>query len=226
MALTPEYKCLKKRLSYLQSTLPSANLAKTSLTQLQIDNISAFALLTHAGCEEFVEARCRSLADDALKKFTVSGFFGRVARHLCILPFIDPPKERSDFGKLDAVVGCAGFGIMANKTFASAFNTQIGDLLKVGYGRYKRAIEGNHGIAKQYQFRLLGAIGFDRSKLDPTFSSRIGQLAALRGEAAHKTTVTVTTIPEPSDLSTWSTDLITGFKVLDSELTKLGKRQC
>ncbi|MBI4968642.1 MAG: hypothetical protein HZC25_11055 [Rhodospirillales bacterium] len=221
---TPKYIDLRKRLNDLKSILLDPRLAKASLNRAQIDQVLAFALLSHAACEEFVEERCGQLAADAISKFQNQKFFGRVARHLCILPFIQVPRDRSELRKIEAVVGCSGFGIKAGKNFTLSYYNQIHDLLELGYKRYKKSIEKNHGIRQQYQFKLMAVIGLDRNKLGPTFSSRIEQLANLRGEAAHKATVSVTTIPEPSDLVTWTTDLIKGFRLLDTELTRLGNR--
>jgi len=68
---------------------------------------------------------------------------------------------------------------------------------------------------------LLALIGVDINGFDPTFKSRVASLAALRGEAAHRNIVAAQTIPAFTDLVAWTTDLITGYRNLDDEITRL-----
>ena len=65
--------------------------------------MAAFVILLHAECEHFLEKRALKVADEAKAAFDSGGDFGRVARHLCVFPFIDAPKQMSDLEKMGTV---------------------------------------------------------------------------------------------------------------------------
>ncbi|WP_271896389.1 hypothetical protein [Candidatus Phyllobacterium onerii] len=219
--VSPAFKSLDVRLRYLSSNLPPAPATPGRLTDVEKDTVAAYAVMTSAACEQFMEDRCIQIADDAVKLYNDKSKINRVAKHLCLLPFVEVTKHEKDFATLTAVIGSPGFGIAMSKAFKTSAAVEIADVLNAGYKRYKQAVNRNHGIAFKYQLKLLAMIGVDINAFDPTFKSRIEQLSALRGEAAHRSIVAATTIPALADLPIWTTDLIVGYKSLDKVLSKL-----
>lgn len=221
---TPDFLTLKARLTHLKTMLPDVSIASANLTMRQIDEISAYVLLTHAACEEFMEKRSLQTATAAKSAFDTSGAIGRVGKHLCVFPFIDVPNDNNDFRKLSSIVGASGFGVAMSKGFKATNSAQIGKLMNIGYQRFKGAVETNHGASIKYQFKLLSRIGLDIYDLGANFRSRIAQLAEARGEAAHKPVIAATVLYEPATLATWPTDLIEGYKQMDIRLSALERR--
>lgn len=218
---TQEFRALRSRLKKLSSALPDATIARAALTPSQEEKINFFSITAHATCEHFMEERCLIAATKAYDNFKNSGFLGRVAKHLCLMPFVAVPKDPSDLKKMSKIYGGRGFGISITPSFQGANSNEISDLIHIGYQRYKQAVGSNHGMGLKYQFSLISMLGHDINQFDPTFRSRVSQLANLRGEAAHAAVVAAHTIPEPSDLALWTSDLIAGYKQLDRALTKL-----
>jgi hypothetical protein len=221
---TPDFLALKTRLTHLKMMLPDVTIASANLSMRQIDEISAYVLLTHAACEEFMEKRSLQTATAAMTAFDTSGTIGRVGKHLCVFPFIDVPNDKADLRKLSSIVGVSGFGVSMSKGFKAANSLQIQKLLNIGYQRFKSAVEGNHGASMKYQFKLLSRIGLDINDLGANFISRIAQLAEARGEAAHKPVVAATMLYEPATLATWPTDLLDGYKLMDIRLSGLERK--
>lgn len=186
--------------------------------------MAAFVVLLHAECEHFLEKRALKVADDAKTAFDGGGDFGRVARHLCVFPFLDAPNQKPDLEKMLSIFGTSGFGIMATTKTIIQNRTDYKKLLNIGYQRYKQTVANNHGAALKYQFKLLTALGFDLDLVGATFKSRIAQLATYRGEAAHTSVVAATNTISPSTLATWPADLIDGFAKMDRGLSSLATR--
>lgn len=186
--------------------------------------MAAFVVLLHAECEHFLEKRAMAVADHAKLAFDNGGVFGRVAKHLCVFPFIDAPKQTADLDKMLSIFGNSGFGIMATAQTISQNRSGYQRLLNIGYQRYKQTVINNHGADLKYQFRLLTALGFDLDLAGATFKSRISQLASYRGKAAHTSVVAAANPISPSTLATWPADLIAGFGKMDRGLTSLTTR--
>jgi hypothetical protein len=218
-----EFKALRSRLAKLSKALPSASLSKQSLTASQEERIIFFAIAAHATCEEFMEQRALSAAQQAYDTYANSQFLGRVAKHLLIMPFLNVPNDSNDLRKLTKVIGLRGVCPGVSKSVQTANPNEVMDLLHLGFQRFRQTVSSNHGMSIKYQFALLAVLGFDLNQLDPSFKSRVSQLATLRGEGAHKSVVAAKTIPEPSDLSKWTTDLILGYRQMDVVLRRLGR---
>ncbi|MDX1822024.1 MAG: hypothetical protein R3197_14100 [Paracoccaceae bacterium] len=186
--------------------------------------MAAFVVLLHAECEHFLEKRALAVADHAKTAFDNGGAFGRVAKHLCVFPFVDTPKQRADLDKMLSIFGNSGFGIMATTRTVSQNRIGYQRLLNIGCQRYKQTVVNNHGADLKYQFKLLTALGFDFDVPGATFKSRISQLASYRGEAAHTSVVAAANAISPSTLATWPADLIAGFAKIDRGLTSLATR--
>lgn len=186
--------------------------------------MAAFVVLLHAECEHFLEKRALAVADHAKTSFDNGGVFGRVARHLCVFPFIDAPKQKADLDKMLSIYGSSGFGIMATAQAINLNRSGYQKLLNIGYQRYKQTVMNNHGADLKYQFRLLTALGFDLDLAGATFRSRISQLASYRGQAAHTSVVAAANAISPTILATWPADLIAGFAKMDRGLTSLATR--
>lgn len=187
--------------------------------------MAAFVVLLHAECEHFLEERALKVAEDAKAAFDSGGDFGRVAKHLCVFPFIDAPKQAPDLEKMLSIFGTSGFGIMATTKTVTQKRAEYGKLLNIGYQRYKQTVSNNHGAALKYQFKLLTALGFDVDLAGATFRSRIAQLATYRGAAAHTSVVAASTTILPSTLATWPADLIDGFARIDRGLSSLATKR-
>lgn len=223
-AYTADYVALKTRLTSLTHMLPPQPAVGATPSSQDADKMAAFVVLLHAECEHFLEKRALTVADNAKIAVDNGGAFGRVAKHLCVFPFIDTPKQRADLEKMLSIFGTSGFGIMATTQIISQNRTEYEKLLNIGYQRYKQTVTNNHGADLKYQFRLLTALGFDLDLAGATFKSRISQLASYRGEAAHTSVVAATNAISPSTLATWPADLITGFAKMDRGLTSLATR--
>lgn len=223
-AYTVEYLTLKIRLQSLTHMLPSQPAAGASPSSQDADKMAAFVVLLHAECEHFLEKRALQVADDAKAAFDNGGNFGRVAKHLCVFPFIDAPKQKSDLEKMLRIFGTSGFGIMATAKTITQNRTEYQKLLNIGYQRYKQTVANNHGAVLKYQFKLLTALGFDLDLVGATFKSRIAQLANYRGEAAHTSVVAATNMISPATLATWPADLNDGFAKMDRGLSSLATK--
>lgn len=222
---TSEYFTFESRLRGLATALPGASIAKSALNAGQIEKIAFFGVTAHATCEEFIERRCAAVVDEAVDRFNNRRFFGRVARHLCVMPFLSV-NDRGDLERMAKVVGSPDFGIYVSKNLLCNNGKAVSDLIKMGHKKFQKVVSDNHGISTKYQFRLMSCIGLDISNFNPTFASRVIQLAGLRGEAAHNASVSARTIPEPSDLVQWTSDLLVGYLDLDTQLSRLvGKRR-
>lgn len=224
-AYTADYWTLKARLTSLIHLLPMQPPAGTSPSAQDVDKMAAFVILLHAECEHFLEKRAEKVADDAKAAFDGGGSLGRVAKHLCVFPFVDAPKQKPDLDKMLNVFGTSGFGIMATTKAITQNRTQYEKLLNIGYQRYKQTVSRNNGAALKYQFKLLTAIGFDIDLAGATFKSRIAQLATYRGEAAHTSVIAANISILPSTLATWPTDLLEGFAKIDRGLSSLATRK-
>lgn len=225
LAYTADYLTLRARLTSLTHLLPPQPAAGATPSSQDVDKMAAFVVLLHAECEHFLEKRALKVADDATAAFDSGGDFGRVARHLCVFPFIDAPKQKPDLEKMLSIFGNSGFGIMATTKTITQNRAEYGKLLNIGYQRYKQAVANNHGAALKYQFKLLTALGFDVDLPGATFKSRIAQLATYRGEAAHTSVVAATNTVSPTTLGTWPADLIDGFAKMDRGLSSLTTRK-
>jgi len=204
--------------------LPPQPAAGATPSSQDVDKMAAFVVLLHAECEHFLEKRALQVADDAKAAFDSGGNFGRVAKHLCVFPFIDAPKQNSDLEKMLRIFGTSGFGIMATTKTIAQSRTEYQKLLNIGYQRYKQTVANNHGAALKYQFKLLTALGFDLDLVGATFKSRIAQLAVYRGEAAHISVVAATNTISSSTLATWPADLNDGFAKMDRGLSSLATK--
>ena len=223
-AYTAEYEALEARLTSLTHMLPPQSAADATPASQDADTLAAFVVLLHAECEHFLEKRALKVAETAKKDVDNGGAFGRVAKHLCVFPFIDVPKQNADFEKMLSIFGTRGFGIMATTKAINQNRTGYLKLLNIGYQRYKQTVDNNHGAGLKYQFRLLTALGFDLDLAGATFKSRISQLVSYRGAAAHTSVVAATNTVSASTLATWPADLITGFAKMDRGLTSLATR--
>lgn len=217
------YARLSSRLLYLKSVLPSAPTSGATPTQPQIDGVAFCAVMAGAACEHYIEDASLGLADSAFLKYENTNFLGRVGKHLCVYPFI-VVNDQANIRKMVAVYGGSGFDVRVSAKFQALNQPALKDLLNIGYQQFKNQVKNNHGFALKYQFKLLSAIGADLSSLGPTFSSRVTQLATLRGEAAHKSVVAASTVPTPNDMALWMDDLIVGFRSLDRALARLERR--
>lgn len=220
---TAEFLTLRKRLTDLVGLLPPAPSPLGPLPS-DIDQMSAFIVLSHAACEEFTEVRALQIATAAKDVFEGGGALGRVGKHLCIFPYLDLPRKRVDLERLSRIVGVSQFGILATSEFVTANRADLTRLVKMGYDRFKASVDNNHGADFKYQFKLLALIGLDLRSMGSTFSSRIEELARARGLAAHTSLVAATTLYDPTILSTWPADLIAGYKKMDLRLETLAKR--
>jgi hypothetical protein len=223
-AYTPEYKALKTRLRSLTHMLPPQPAPGATPTSQDTDKMAAFIVLLHAECEHFLEKRALKVAENAKKDVDNGGAFGRVAKHLCVFPFIDVPKQNGAFEKMLSIFGTRGFGIMATTKAINQNRAGYLKLLNIGYQRYRQTVNSNHGAGLKHQFKLLTALGFDLDLAGATFKSRISQLASYRGAAAHTSVVAATNTVSASTLATWPADLITGFAKMDRGLTSLATR--
>ena len=221
---TPEFAALKTRLSELGNLIPSGSNTSASPTPREQDQMSAFVVLAHAACEEFMETRTLSVAEGAKTQFDCGGELGRVGKHLCVFPYLEV-KDQSDLMKFARIVGKSEFGVMASSSFVSSNRADFIKLIHIGFNKYKKSVKDNHGASLKYQFKLLSKIGFDLSLLGNNFTSRIAQLATYRGEAAHAQVVAASTIPSPTTLATWPRDLIEGYRRMDFRLTSLATRK-
>lgn len=221
---TADYLALKSRLTSLAHMLPPQPAAAATPSSQDSDKMAAFVVLLHAECEHFLEKRALAVADHAKTSFDNGGVFGRVARHLCVFPFIDAPKQKADLDKMLSIYGSSGFGIMATAQAINLNRSGYQKLLNIGYQRYKQTVMNNHGADLKYQFRLLTALGFDLDLAGATFRSRISQLASYRGQAAHTSVVAAANAISPTILATWPADLIAGFAKMDRGLTSLATR--
>lgn len=221
---TPEFIALKARLIDLSQLIPPTSPAGAPPTAQEQDSMSAFVVLAHAACEEFMEVRSLHVAETAKVNFDGGGNLGRVARHLCIFPYLEV-KSTPDMLKFIQIVGRSGFGIMADSSFVAANRNDLKKLLHIGFEKYKNSVKNNHGAGIKYQFKLLSKIGFDLNLLGSNFNSRIAQLASYRGEAAHGKVVAANTIHSPSTMVTWTQDLIEGYRRMDFRLASLGTRK-
>jgi hypothetical protein len=221
---TSDYLALKGRLTSLMHMLPQQPPAGATPSIQDYDKMAAFVVLLHAECEHFLEKRAIQVATDAKAAFDSGGDFGRVARHLCVFPFIDVPKQNADLVKMLSIFGTSGFGIMATPKTINQNRVDYGKLLNIGYQRFKQTVDNNHGASLKYQFKLLTVLGFDLDVAGATFASRIAQLATYRGQAAHSSVVAATTAISPSTLATWPADLIAGFSSMDRGLSALALR--
>ncbi|NUB28828.1 hypothetical protein [Azospirillum brasilense] len=218
---TSEFIELKNRLTKLALSLPDSSISRAALTPDQEEDISFFSITAHATCEHFMEQRCLNAATKGYDDYNNTGFLGRIAKHLCVLPFVTVPKNPVELKKMSKVFGGKGFGISVTPSFHAVNNNEIKQLIHIGYMKYKQTVDSNHGMGLKYQFSLISILGLDINQFEPTFKTRVSQLANLRGEAAHKAVVAAQVIPEPSDLAAWTTDLIDGYKKLDKKLTSL-----
>ena len=223
-AYTQEYVDFRKRLRDLTKFLPPPS-TSTSLSAIEVDQMSAFVLLAHAACEHFMEVRSLQVATAAKSTFDAGGPLGRVGKHLCVFPFLNIPKQADDFAKLSKIVGVKGFGIMAENRLVSANRSDIHKLLNIGFQRFKQSINHNHGAGHKYQFRLLSLLGLDLNDLGANFRSRIAQLAEFRGEAAHTKVVAAITQHTPAVVATWPLDLIEGYRLMDLRLAVLARQK-
>lgn len=223
-AYTADFLALRTRLTSLKHMLPPQPPAGATSSSQDADKMAAFVVLLHAECEHFLEKRALAVADTVKSVVDNGGAFGRVAKHLCVFPFIDSPKQKADLEKMLSIFGTNGFGIMATARTVNQNRAAYEKLLNIGHQRYKQTVNNNHGADLKYQFKLLTALGFDLDLAGATFKSRISQLAFYRGEAAHASVVAATNTVSPATLATWPGDLITGFAKMDRGLTSLVTR--
>ncbi|MEZ2132663.1 MULTISPECIES: hypothetical protein [unclassified Sinorhizobium] len=218
------YEALRHRLTHLAAQLPPDPPVPGSFTVAEVDRISAYAVMSSAACEHYLEERCGHVATHAVARFGSTGKLNRAAKHLCLMPFVQFPTDDRDSDALKALLGNDEMGIFIKRGLATTSNAEVKELLKRGSMRYARAIRDNHGIATKFHFKLLGTIGIDTSKFTPSFTSSIQSLWDLRGRAAHKVVVAATIVTPTSDMQTWTNDLIAGFRLLDDDFRALMKR--
>lgn len=223
-AYTAEFVALKKRLASLTHLLPTITAPSVTPSIEDCDRMAAFVLLLHAECEQFLETRALKVAGDAKAVFDDGGEFGRVARHLCVFPFIDAPKQKPDLDKMLRIFGTSGFGIMVTNKAINQNREEYRKLLNIGYQRFKQTVDNNHGVSLKYQFKILTAIGFDIDIVGATFRSRIMQLVDYRGLAAHKSVVAADNTISSATLATWPADLVEGLARVDRGLSSLARR--
>lgn len=216
-----EFQALRLRLNDLAQLLPAAPAVGAAPSSRDVDQMSAFVVLAHAACEHFMETRAHKTATDAKLAFDNGGQFGRVAKHLCVFPFVEIPKQSADLNKLSKIFGAGSFGVFATSRFVTSNRMDIQRLLNVGYQKFVASVDNNHGASFKYQFKLLSMIGFDLTVLGSNFASRITQLAGYRGMAAHTEVIAANLQYSSTTLATWPIDLIEGYRKLDWKLASL-----
>lgn len=220
---SPEHHQLVARLQHLVATLPVTPVIPVPWTQDEADLISAFAVFGAAACEHYIEDRCEKISQEAYQKFYNAQKLGRVAKHLCITPFVNFPSDDTDRDALKAVLGNPGFMIQIKKAYAATASAELERLLKRSEIQYKKALRNNHGIGVKHYFKLLGSIGVNVGAFDVSFVNSLQRLWELRGGAAHRHVVAANMITPTTDMVQWTTDIITGFTGLDGALDKLRK---
>ncbi|MBC7151963.1 MAG: hypothetical protein H5U22_21480 [Rhizobium sp.] len=218
-----EYQQLEDRLQHLAATLPATPVIPTPWTQAEADLISAFAVFGAAACEHYIEERCGRISQEAYQKFYNARKLGRVAKHLCITPFVSFPADNTDRDALKAVLGNPGFMVQIKKSYAATATVELDRLLRRSEIQYKKALRDNHGIGVKHYFKLLGSIGVNVGAFDVNFVNSLQRLWELRGGAAHRHVVAANLITPTTDMRQWTTHIITGFTGLDSALDKLRK---
>ncbi|MGR9423613.1 hypothetical protein [Rhizobium leguminosarum] len=218
-----EHQQLVARLQHLVATLPATPIIPVPWTQAEADLISAFAVFSAAACEHYIENRCTEISQEAYQKFYNAGKLGRVAKHLCITPFVNFPADDTDRDALKAVLGNPGFTIQIKKAYAVTANAELRTLLRRSEIQYKKALRNNHGIGVKHYFKLLGSIGVNVGAFDINFVNSLQLLWELRGGAAHRHIFAANLLTPTTDMQQWTTHIITGFTGLDDALTKLRK---
>lgn len=166
--LSIAFKTMKANINSLQQILPTPSVTGT-YSQIELINIRAFRVLSHAEIEYFIEQRCEEVI---LAFRTNSNPRMRPKIQLSLQTFF------SNFQK--------------NK-FTHGYSDN--ELVTM----YKQKIKHNHGIKETNIFKLMAPLGITITQVDPITISLMDSYGSFRGAFAHNaishTPIAVTGIP-------------------------------
>lgn len=211
---------LEKRLTVLERRIPTVPASQTTFTDDEQDAIAAYALLTCAACERYVEDVCKWIADEVFADYAASGVLRRAAKHLLLVKHL----KSADIDKMPDAVFNYGFRITLERNHAAANAPAISSSLSAGVQSFKDGlVKLNNGVDLHNIKRMLCAIGFDFSSLEPNLRSYLPILVELRGDAAHSV-VKAQQQWHPTVLQAKHAWLVDGFAKLDKHLCRFRDR--
>jgi hypothetical protein len=152
--LSTAFKTMKANIGALQRILPPPSMTGT-YSKVELINIRAFRVLSHAEVEYFIEKRCEEVI---------------LAFRACSNPRMRP--------KIQISLQTFFSNIQMNK-YNHGFSD--GELC----GMYNQKIERNHGIKETNIFKLMAPLGITVSQIDPITISLLDSYGSFRGAFAH-----------------------------------------
>ena len=159
-------------------------------TPLQNDKIRGMLLLCHAEFEFYIERIANSLVDDAVEKWRRTH---RANYNLASL-FVESEK------------------IIKNESIEYKVSHIISD--------YKNLINHNHGIKEKNIKTLFKPLGYSLDQFDSIFIANLNSFGFDRGEVAHTSAISTTTIYDKYTVECKIDDILNGLSDFQEEILK------
>lgn len=159
-------------------------------TPLQNDKIRGMLLLCHAEFESYIEKIASLLIDDAYEKWKRTH---RANYNLASL-FLESEKI----------------------TKSMAFETKVGYVVN----EYKKIINNNHGIKDHNIKAMFGPLGYSIDQFDSIFIANLNSFGTIRGEVAHTSAITTTSIYDKITEEQRIDDILNGFRDFQEEILR------
>lgn len=202
---------LRERLCQLEETfLPRDSKNVQQPTPEEVIKILAYRLMAHAEVEDFVESRVEQIATSASRAFDKEGIVSRAL--LAIASFTEvalgaPPSTLEP----------------EQPTQKKEWPTRLllAERAKKYVSDFVRTVKGNHGIKEENLLSLVLPVGVPADALDPTWLAHCSSFGSDRGDAAHRSSSRVSSVPNPEDERAKVSRILEGLATLDTELSKL-----
>jgi len=168
MAKSAHYKNLSKRITKLKKHFIPKTHPLGEYSDLKLDRISAFRVLSHAEIEFYLEERAKEIVKNAIAQHGL-GNFNKVV--LSLLAFM-----KNDDHNITKAVNSKQKDSIKN----------IDEIIKSSATDYYKILAGNNGIRKKDILSILLPLGISEDELDSAWLSTIDSYGASRGDVAHQ----------------------------------------
>ena len=201
MSRSARFRFLQKRCGELRRhLLPVSFSATASYSTRVLDRARGYRVLVHAEIEAYLEDRVKELMLTAKRAWDADGTPSAVLIALM------------GYAKSVATVPSALPTASSNSTLRQRLDESV--------RHHAHRLKENHGIRTRNVLELLLPIGLDESVLDPVWVAQMDAFGVARGDIAHGSAMTVSSIDPATEFATVN-DLLVGLEYLDEQLNAL-----
>jgi hypothetical protein len=202
---------LRARIEELRrSLLPADFVQPADYPNEQTCRTFGFRLLAHAEIEHYLEDRVEEIAKAAIRAWDHANLVSRPLLALaCFSGLASEPVPSAIVPKDPKRADEWERRLMLNERAKSSVT------------EFMTRVRKNHGIKEENVLALLIPVGFQASRLDLAWLAICNSFGAARGEAAHRSGIRVSSLPDPATEYGQVKFIVDGLVPVDAELTEL-----